>query len=220
MSHPAKFSPQVLVCIKPLILEIGLPVHDPFAGTGERLGALCDELGVVYTGSEIEPEYIKDDRVVGADSTRITSYPFHDHMIVTSPVYPNGMTDHFHAQDDSKRHTYRQGLAAILGYDRPLKLNNMGRYGNRYRRSLASELTHFGIAEDCVEHWPTHAIVNVKNVVASSYTVDVIGKWKDLLAKEGFRVSAEIEIATPGQRHGANGDLRADHEAVIVAARG
>jgi hypothetical protein len=210
----------VLDAIEPVIAELELPVHDPFAGTGERLGQLCDTLGLSFTGTEIEPEFIVDPRVRQGDSTDASTYPAAGaYVVVTSPAYPNGMADHFHARDGSRRHTYRQALAAILGYDRPLDPNNMGRYGNRHRRSVRSEATHFDIARRCVTHWPGYAVVNVKDVRATSYEVPVVEHWAALLCAEGFRIADCIEVPTPGQRHGANGELRADGEAVLSAER-
>lgn len=40
--HPAQYSPEVIDVLRHLIAP-GEHVHDPFAGTGLRLGALCDE---------------------------------------------------------------------------------------------------------------------------------------------------------------------------------
>lgn len=219
MTHPARFSVQVLEVVRPIIANLGLPVHDPFAGTGERLGKLCDSLGLEFSGTEIEPEFIVDQRVNWGDSTKSRGYPCNKYIITTSPSYPNGISDHFHARDGSKRHTYRQALAEIIGHDRPLHLNNMGRYGNRYRRSWTSENTHFEIARKCVQHWPAHVIVNVKNVIASNYSVNVVGLWKDLLEDYSYIIEQEIAVQTPGQRQGANGELRADHEVVLAALR-
>jgi hypothetical protein len=234
MAHPARWAPEILSAVTPYLLGLRLPVHDPFAGTGERLGKLCDEIGVDYSGTEIEPEFIRDDRVRPGDSTDPDTYPArHDqgcdrlgwacdctgdaYMIVTSPVYPNGMTDHFEAKDASRRHTYRQGLAGIIGHDRPLHPNNMGRWGNHYRRSPRSETTHFEIARQCIEHWPRWAIVNVKDVKAATYSVPVVELWRALLAARGYEIVDTKRVLTPGQRNGANGHLRVEHEVVLLA---
>jgi hypothetical protein len=218
--HPCRWTPAVLARLEPWIVKLDLPVHDPFAGTGERLGQLCDRLGITFTGTELEAEFIVDPRVRHGDSTHSDTYPARPHVVVTSPVYPNGMTDHFHAQDGSRRHTYRQALAKTRGYDKPLHTNNMGRYGNRHRRSPASEDQHFAIAEQCVEHWPEWVLVNVKDVVTPSYTVSVVARWQTLLEAHGYEVRELVQVSTPGQRHGANRDHRADGEAVIVARQG
>lgn len=94
MTHPARYSAVLLDALRP-ILAAAPHVHDPFAGTGERLGALCDELGVSFTGTEIEPEFAEDRRVMVGDSRDAGTYPRLPHWIVTSPVYPNGMADNF-----------------------------------------------------------------------------------------------------------------------------
>lgn len=218
VEHPARYSPQILDVVAPILIEFGLPVHDPFAGTGERLGRLCDVHNLTFTGTEIEPEFIVDKRVRHGDSTDAASYPSGGFVVFTSPVYPNGMADHFAAKDGSRRHTYRQALAANLGHDRPLHDNNMGRYGNRFRRSAACEQKHFDLARRCVRHWPDRAVVNVKDVVAASYRVPVGDLWRSLLERFGYRVEVS-EVATPGQRHGANGGLRAAGELVLVCER-
>jgi hypothetical protein len=217
--HPCPFTPVILDHLGPILSRIGLPVHDPFAGTGERLGRLCDELGLPFTGTELEAPFIVDPRVKPGNSTRAETYPSGEFVVCTSPAYPNGMTDHFNAKDSSRRHTYRQALARILGHDQPLHEDNMGRWGNAYRRSKRSEARHFEIAKRCVEHWPDAAVVNVKDVVASNYTVHVIERWVDLLREAGYHRFGMIEVATPGQRHGQNSEYRADTETIIVARR-
>lgn len=219
VTHPCRWTPAILDAITPVIAELGLPVHDPFAGTGERLSALCDELGVRFTGTELEPEFAVDPRVAAGDSTMPLTYPSGPYVIVTSPAYPNGMADHFKASDNSRRHTYRQALATTIGQDRPLHPNNMGRYGNRHRRSQHVEDTHFDLAARCVRWWPTHAVVNVKDVEADTYRVAVVDRWHELLRDAGYQIDQVIQVPVNGQRHGANRSARADHEAVIVGRR-
>lgn len=232
MTHPARWSIPILEALRPILKELGLPVHDPFAGTGERLGHLCDELGLLFSGTELERPYIRDPRVHQGNSVHQDSYPTNPrrcpithevwssgYVVVTSPVYPNGMTDHFHARDNSKRHTYRQGLAAITGEDRPLHPDNMGRYGNRYRRSLTSEARHWAIARQCVQWWPDDVVLNVKNIKASTYEVDVLDAWLGLLSANDYLIKQEIKVNTPGQRQGENHELRDDFEFIVVAKR-
>jgi hypothetical protein len=219
VTHPCQFTPAILDEIGIVVDELRLPVHDPFAGTGERLGGLCDRIGVPFSGTEIEPEFVVDLRVDPGDSTLPLTYPPPPYMVVTSPVYPNGMTDHFEAKDASRRHTYRQALAAILGHDRPLHPNNMGRWGNRHRRSDRTEQVHFEIANRCIRWWPEWAVVNVKDVVATTYKVPVVVTWELMLEHHGYRIVQAIHVPCPGQRHGANRDLRCDHEVVLVARK-
>jgi hypothetical protein len=219
VTHPARWTPAILDAIEPVIVDLGLPIHDPYAGTGERLGALCDKVALTFTGTEIEAPFIIDPRVKHGDSTDPATYPPRPFVAVTSPVYPNGMADHFRARDTSKRHTYRQALATMLGYDQPLHTNNMGRYAGRTRRGMASERRHFDIAQRCIVHWPDHVVVNLKDVITKTEVVPVVELWKGMLIARAYEVINEIKVATPGQRNGANRDARADHEVVIVARR-
>lgn len=106
-THPARYSAALLDHLRPILADAP-HVHDPFAGTGERLGALCDELGVTYTGTELEAPFIVDPRVRQGDSRSWRTYPCArpcagrcpvartgPYWIVTSPVYANGMADNF-----------------------------------------------------------------------------------------------------------------------------
>jgi hypothetical protein len=216
-THPAKFSDEILAVIAPLLRAQPLAVHDPFAGTGERLGKLCDQLGLPFTGTEIEPEFARDARVRGGDSTDPATYPRgYRYCVVTSPPYPNGMSDHFKASN-LNRHTYRQALAQILGHDRPLHPNNMGRYGIRYGEQQLRR--HYEIARRCVQHWPDHVIVNVSDFIVAGEVHPVVDRWHELLEDRGYRIVETIPVETPRQRHGANGQARVDHEAVLVATR-
>lgn len=216
--HPAKWTPEILAVIAPTLRAWQLSVHDPFAGTGERLGKLCDQLGLPFTGTEIEPEFARDARVASGDSTRADTYPREPYCIVTSPAYPNGMTDHFNASNVTGRHTYRQALTQILGHDRPLHDNNMGRYGIRYGADALAR--HYAIARRCVHHWPDRVIVNVSDFITGKTTrVRVVEQWWEILETAGYTADDQIPVATPRQRHGANADVRVDEEAVLVAIR-
>lgn len=212
--HPSRWSPQVLELIAPIINGWRLPVHDPFAGTGERLGTLCDKLGLPFTGCEIESEFIIDPRVWVGDSRYSDAYPYwYNHCVVTSPVYPNGMTDHFKAQDGSRRITYRQALASIRGEDRPLHIANMGRHGPRQGRK--SEARYWQIAEECVPQWPNRIVVNVSDCIHNGAVYPVVEQWETLLAKHGYITTAQ-RVSTPRMRYGANGNQRVESEAVIT----
>jgi hypothetical protein len=93
--HPARYSAEIIQWFRENPHFDSAFVHDPFAGTGERLGALADELGFTFTGTEIEECYIVDERVKVGNSLLPTSYPVRPFVIVTSPVYANGMCDTF-----------------------------------------------------------------------------------------------------------------------------
>lgn len=216
-THPAKWSREILAAIAPTLKAWRLPVHDPFAGTGQRLGELCDALELPFTGTEIEPEFARDQRVTPGDSTDAATYPTGAYCVVTSPAYPNGMADHFKATS-LDRNTYRQALAKRLGHDRPLHTNNMGRYGLRYGdRQLAR---HYSIARQCVRWWPDRAIVNIKDFFYKRTEIHpTVARWQQILTDHDYLIVDEIPVKTPGQKKGANRDLRVDHEMVLVASR-
>lgn len=217
MSHPARFSPQLLPTLANALSVVGLPVHDPYAGTGERLGALCDSLGLTFTGTEIEGPFIIDPRVRQGDSTLRETYPPTRHVVCTSPSYPNGMSDHFRARDASKRNTYRQGLAAITGEDRPLNMNNTARYGRRGGKK--AEARYWELQTRVVDHWPPIVIVNVKDFFYDhDHLYPLVLKWTQLLTAWDYDVKERFDIPCPGQRHGAN-RKRVDTEAVLIAER-
>jgi hypothetical protein len=192
-------------------------VHDPFAGTGRRLGKLCDALGLRFTGTEIEAEFIVDPRVAPGNAINPDTYPPGPFCVVTSPAYPNGMADHFAARDGSRRHTYRQALAAIRGHDRELSSSNMGRYS--IRRGRRAETEHFAIAGIAMHRWPPDVIVNVSDFIAAGERYPLVDRWRRLLGRHGYTVTDVVEVPTPRQRHGAHAELRVEAEAVITAHR-
>ena len=217
--HPCPYTPRILSALPGLLRARESHVHDPFAGEGSRLGAFCDEWGITFTGTEIEPSLIVDPRVAVGDATVQFDYPLDAHTIVTSPVYPNGMADHFKATDASDRNTYRQVVASIEGGDRPLHTNNMGRWGYRGRgeRSKARK-AYWKLAHDSVACWQVeHAIVNVKDFMVGDHVEPVVEQWADTLRYHGFVIKREVVVPTPGQRRGANHRLRLDHEIILDA---
>jgi hypothetical protein len=219
VDHPARFSKELLPVLGRALADWRLPVHDPFGGTGERLGRLCDELGLEFTGTELEPEWIVDTRVRQGDSTDAGAYPTGEYVIATSPTYPNGMADHFKARDDSHRNTYRQALQRTRGgIDRELHPNNTGRYNNR--RGQRIEARYWQLCRAAVAHWPGHVVVNVKNF---HYQNDklylLVAKWTALLEEHGYTVRERVDVPCPGNRYGANRQ-RVETEAVLVCEGG
>lgn len=214
-AHPSQYSPEVLTAIAPVLRRFQLPVHDPFAGTGVRLAALCDQLGLPYTGTELVAAFIADGRVNAGDSTDSRTYPEAPFVVCTSPVYPNGMADHFKASEPEGRHTYRQALHLIQGHDTPLNERNMGRYS--VRRGSKSFETYAALAfEATTWWWPNPVVLNVSDFYVGDDVFPLVRFWRGLLSGIGYMFAADIEIRTRRQRRGANGDRRVDHELVLV----
>ncbi len=212
--HLCPWSEPILDALRP-ILRNAPGVHDPFAGAGDRLGALCDELEVGFTGTELEPEWVADPRVLVGDSTDPDSYPEpiagRWPWIVTSPVYPNGMADHFEPKDASKRMTYR----ARLG--RPLHENNAGRHS--VRGGKKAEHRYWDLHARCVRLWPDVAVVNVKDFLTAGRLYPLTARWFSLLEDDGYVVDQVHRVPCPGNRYGANHDVRVEHESILVAHR-
>lgn len=211
--HPAKFSDD-------LLKEIGLTLHmtvglehglkeakvlDPFAGTGKihGLSRWFDTYGI-----EIEPKWAElHERTQVGDATDL---PFEDEFfdaVATSPTYGNRMADNY-AGDGTKRHTYRISLGE------PLQANNSGgmQWGEKYRDlhrkawGEAWRVTRPG-------GW---LVINVKDHIRQGSVIPV-SAWHTLTACEmGWTWIQAKRVQTPGIRHGANADLRLDHEWIIT----
>jgi len=132
-------------------------------------------------------------------------------------TYPSGMTDHFKPKDTSRRHTYRQGLAEIIGEDRPLHPQNMGRYGVRAGKTATDK--HFTIAWQALVNWPADVIVNVSDFDHDNQRYRLVERWRNMLGWRGYEIKDLLEVPTRRQRFGANRDRRAETETVIIGHR-
>lgn len=213
MKHPAPFSDPVIDALRVIIpqyLNPGELVFDPFAGEGIRLGALCDELGVDFAGTDIE-EWGGDGRVGVGDSTRIETYPQYPFVVVTSPTYNNGVNDHFAPRESSRRLTYRVALG------RELNERNTGRYSGR--GSGKAELEYWALSRACVAHWRETVVVNVKDSIRDGAVYPLVRKWRAMLGGFGYATRV-VEVGAAGWRYGENGEARVDGEAIIIGTRG
>jgi len=209
--HPAQFSPELMPALQAGI-EAGdnAPVFDPFAGPGTRLAGLCDSMGIKFSGCDIETWDHADERVAQGDATDHGVYPPPGSQIVTSPTYGNGLNDHHEPKEDSRRFTYRVAL------ERPLDVNNSGRYGIRSGRK--SWLQYWEINGQAVAQWATLGFpvtVNTKAFIHSGRIVDLPGMWEVLLVTNGYKLGNPTKVATPGLRFGANAEERIGHEVVL-----
>jgi hypothetical protein len=214
--HPSQYSYEVLDAMTAPLRTFGLPVHDPFAGTGVRLGALCDRLRLDFTGTELVGAFIVDERVNAGDSTYPDNYPEPPFVIATSPVYPNGMADHFKATEPEGRHTYRQALHRLVGHDVPLAETNMGRYSIR-RGPKAFEIYATLATTIAGWWWPAPVVLNVSDFYVGESVFPLTRFWRDLLRSHGYKFAAPVNVRTRRQRHGANGDRRVEFEHVLTA---
>lgn len=233
--HPARYSESIVAYLKTQ-LDADMHVHDPFAGTGEFLGALADEIGFEFSGTEIEQCFIRDKRVKVGDSTKQKTYPKKMGWVgVTSPVYPNGVADNFASSENEvkpwKRNTYRHAVvAATGGQQTELLPNDMGAFGyrgtSRDGRSLKRQ-AYWDLACSCMFHWDTARmfILNVSDFVYSKggedYIEPVTQDWVDLMGDYGWKMHAAEFIVTPryGNASDDSRDQRMDSEAVVTFTR-
>jgi hypothetical protein len=204
--HPCQFSPEVVDAIRPLISPWE-HVHDPFAGTGLRLGSLCDEIGATFTGGDIEVWPGHDPRVLRADALDAWSYPMpHWFTVVTSPVYLNKrLADYADGPKPTTKVKGRRDYGISLG--RALHANNLARHTGRASRSDAYWTLHAQAAK----HWRHRVLLNVDGPLAEG--------WTGTLHTLGYRVDRAIPVYT--QRYGGlhNADKRAEFEVLLVATR-
>lgn len=209
--HPAKYSKPILELLD-RVVPAGW-ILDPFAGVGrcfalERTGR--DWRKVI--GIEIEKEWITNHphHRLG-DATHLNAWfgPEVFDSVCTSPVYGNRLSDHHEAKDESLRHTYRHYLG------RPLSDNNAGQV---YAWSPTYWDLHSKVWSHCWTVLKPEGMLflNTKNFVRKGEIVDVTGGHRELLKTLGYAYICEYFVECPGQRHGANRDLRVTHENVSV----
>jgi hypothetical protein len=207
--HPAEFSPEILDVVEPW-LSPGEHVHDPFGGRGLRLGALCDRIGATFTATDIETYRDRDQRVARGDSKDSSTYPLKPFTTVTSPVYLNGISsDYKDGPTPTTKTKGRRSYGISLGG--ALHPRNLARTVVRSRPDKGASDYYLGHA-DVVKHWSDRAVVNIDEPMGDD--------WCWLLEEHGYRIAQVIPVFT--QRYGGldNAEVRADHEVVIIAARG
>lgn len=184
---------------------------DPMAGTG-RAGLIADELGMSFTGVELEPEWsAHHPNVIVGDATAL---PFPDgtfQAVCVSPAYGNRMADSYSGSPLDRaqlaagakrirRLTYRIYL------DRPLSANNGAgmQWGARYRK-----LHTAAWVETARVMAPGAAFVlNIKDHQRNHQRVAVADWHCGVLQSLGFTRHYTIEVDTSHFRQGQNCDAR------------
>lgn len=202
--HPAEFSPEIIDVLKELLHVYCVDhVHDPFAGRGVRLGKLCDEMGITFTGTDIERYKEADPRVQLGDSTKWHTYPWGEYTIVTSPVYFNRIsTDYVNGPTAKTKTNGRRAYGISLG--RALDRANLARLARHADEFYAA---HAKVAAN----WKGRAIVNVDLPMANA--------WLYTLHTVGYGHIQTFKVDTRRYRGPANSDKRPECEIVLVATR-
>jgi hypothetical protein len=147
-----------------------------------------------------------------ANAVDLDSYPREPFVVVTSPTYPNGMSDHFNRQDGTQGYTYRTALGQGLDQD------NSGRYSIRGGQKALS--LYWAIVRSAVDCWAmsgASVAVNVKDFIHDRGVYPLADEWVVLLDEYGYHVANRVKVPTKGMRNGANRDARLEYEEIIVA---
>ena len=217
-SHPATYTPSILDAIAAVLAE-HLPaepnppaprVFDPFAGVGKGPDHLA-ALGYDATGMDLEPEWAAaSPRVAQGNALDPDAWPAELDAVVTSPAYGNRMADGYDGRDGSRRHTYRTALGRPLSTGSGAALQ----WGDEYRQLHAAV---WALAVGALRPGGL-LVVNVKNHVRRGQLVRVTEWHLSTLLGLGLDLVATTPVRTPGQRYGANGAARVDHEHVLTLA--
>lgn len=224
--HPAVYSVNLIEPLAKVVREhaVGTELLDSFGGLGHRLAELAALAGLNPTAVEIEPGYFHLGEthpcVLEGDATALPwTVPIFG-AAVTSPPYPNGCTDNFHARDASKRNTYVHRLRERMGPAYHLRPTNLA--GTNARRSPAAlaafyRLQRAAFAEVRRVLLPgAPYVVNTKDTPHEAYTAAT----RRQLVELGFEIVDTVAVVAKGLNHGSNQATgKADAEDITVAIK-
>jgi DNA modification methylase len=212
MTHPAVFSKEVISEMFRLTqsrLNSGALVLDPFAGTG-GVHRLCPPYKTV--GVEIEKEWASQhERNICGDSTNLLKIFKNQKFqaVITSPPYGNRMSDQYKGDvKNSKRYTYRISLGRDLSENNSAKFN----WGSKYKIIQEQVWNQcYSILDD-----GGFMFLNISNHIRAGKEERVVEWHISKLIDIGFYVDEIVSVNTKRIKHGANADLRAQSEKIVV----
>lgn len=207
--HPAKFTPRILEVLGDVMDAHGIEgrILDPFAGTG-RVHTFHDPPRRVTYGVELEPEWAAMHERTQVGSALALPWPAGTFSaIVTSPTYGNRMADTYRG-DGTRRHTYTIALGRQLTGGNSGALQWGGSYKDFHARAWTEALRVLRPGGAFILNISDHVRAGARQHVAGWHALH-------LQAFCGPLVDV-VPVATPRQRHGANGAARVDAELVLV----
>lgn len=220
--HPAMFTPAIVDLMVERLANVRGTLIDPFAGMGMHLHRFCGP-GRRVIGYEIEQPWVDAGGSATAglirqgDSTKLPHRKGSIAAIFTSPVYPNRMTDHHRARDNSERRSYTHDIRTMTGnagYE--LAVNNAGKMSG----GLASadyRTLNVRVLRECLRVARPGAVLLLN--VSDSYMDDEIQSvtaWFIAAAQKiGWEWRTADRVPTPRMRRGKNGTKRVDGEWVL-----
>ena len=195
------------------MLEGATSILDPMAGVG-GIFKLHEYLpNAMIEGTEIEYEFASQHPCVFQGNA--LALPYEDDTfdaICVSPSYGNRMADHHNAKDGSRRNTYKH----CLGHD--LHPDNSGamQWGDAYREFHVKAWTE----SKRVLRPGGRFLLNCKDHIRKGEHIRVTDWHLACLMDLGFEFVRWERVNTPGNRQGANGKLRINHENLILTRKG
>lgn len=208
--HPAKFNEDILLALYEVLFEHAPAgwVVDPFGGVGT-----IHELPFNTFHIELEPEWEAQaaQRGPGVCMDFFEWWPDTDiDAFVTSPTYGNRMADNHtpKPEDKSRRITYRHSLGRELD---PMNSGGM-QWGDDYREF------HADAWRQCYDIVVPGGllVLNLKDHIRAGKKMPVVAWHRAICTRIGWRFVKEVKIPAKGMGFGANGQVRVDHEVVVV----
>ena len=205
--HPARYSSQLLPTLV-LYLQGSTRILDPFGGVGGIFDLASFLPGAQIDAIEIEPEWAEQDpRTTLGNALALPWVDGTFDAVCTSPCYGNRMADHHQARDASRRNTYRHALGRSLHPDNAGGLQ----WGPAYRAFHVQAWTE----ARRVLRPGARFVLNVKDHIRAGVVQPVTDWHTETLLSMGFDLVNRAEIKCPGQRRGANGNVRVNAESVL-----
>lgn len=201
-----------------------LVLLDPFGGTGERLGEIAKGLGASPYAIELEQVYVDEARALGVtwvhqgDSRNLVYFDGSILAAVTSPAYPNGMTDNHHARDTSRRNTYIHRIREThpdyeLHPDNPAGLS-----ARSSKKGYAKMLeVHAAVWAEMFRVMMPGGIfiVNTKNTPHIPFTAHT----KQQLLDAGFELVEHRTVEARGNNHQQHADRKVAVEDLLIVRK-
>lgn len=211
VAHPAKYSIAVLAEIVAALdaYPIQGEILDPFAGVGKIHELRNWDYRTV--GVELEEEWARTTEWtrVGDATDLPPDWRGRFGAVITSPPYGNRMADSYAGDaKGSRRHTYRVALG------RPLTEGSAAsmQWGPAYRETMVAFIRE---ARRVLVGGGLF-IVNISDHYRKGVLQHVPEWFETTIGSEGFQFVERRAIQTPRQRDGANANLRAECEWLLI----